>query len=377
MSLTVAHVVPNLDATSGGPAENVPRLCGALAAAGLDVELHTIGAVPEHVAASVRVAAAAGAWPARIGRSPGLARGLRASKAHLYHAHCLWMLPLGYAARAARERGVPLVISPRGMFAKWALRRSPLKKLVAQRLFHPHAFRQAAGWHATSEQEAEEIRRLGFRQPICVAPNGIEPVSEDPGQVRDAYLRAAPELNGRRILLFFSRLHSKKRPLELLAEFAALAAKHPEWHLLLVGIPEEYDVVQLRSVAESLAIAGRTTVLDGHDLPKPYALAELFVLPTHNENFGRVVAEALAAGVPVLTTTGTPWSEIEAAGAGRWAPLERVSHDLDELLALPSTVLRAMGTRGRRLMLERYDWSTVVRPLVDFYRELVPGEPRA
>jgi glycosyltransferase involved in cell wall biosynthesis len=377
MSLTVAHVVPNLHTTSGGPAQNVPRLCAALASAGIEIELHTMGAVPAHLTAGVRVDSAAAVWPTRLGRSPGLARGLRASKADLYHAHCLWMRPLGYAAQAAHMRRVPLIISPRGMFARWALRRSPLKKLLAQWLVHPGAFRQAAGWHATSEQEADEIRRLGFRQPICVAPNGIEPTSDDPVLVRATYLRLAPELNGRRIALFFSRLHSKKRPLELLSDFAALAVKHPDWHLLMVGIPEEFDVARLRHEADVRGIAGRVTVLDGRNLPKPYALAELFVLPTHNENFGRVVAEALASGVPVLTTTGTPWSGIEAEGAGRWAPLDRLSKDLDELLALPPSELRAMGERGRRWVLERYDWSTVVRPLLGFYAELVPHGTRS
>jgi glycosyltransferase involved in cell wall biosynthesis len=104
---------------------------------------------------------------------------------------------------------------------------------------------------------------------------------------------------------------------------------------------EVWSAFLLRALAETLGLAGRATVLDGRDLPKPYALAELFVLPTHNENFGRVVAEALAAGVPVLTTTGTPWSEIEAADAGRWSPLECLSEDLDELLALsPRRVVR-------------------------------------
>jgi glycosyltransferase involved in cell wall biosynthesis len=369
--MRVTQVVPSLAPESGGPAENVPRLCAALAARGLEVEMHTIGEPQQASPPGVSMRVAAGAWPARIGRSPALARALRDVPADLIHAHCLWMLPLGYAAQAARARGVPLVISPRGMLAEWALRRSRFKKLLARFLLHPGAFEQAAGWHATSEQEAAEIRGQGFQQPICVSPNGIEASSEDVSHVRDVYLRLAPELAGRRIALFYSRFHPKKRVRELLLDFAALAAAHGEWHLLVAGIPEEWSVAVLRAEVQRLGLASRVTVLDGRGLPKPYALSELFVLPTHNENFGRVVAEALAAGVPVLTTTGTPWSGIESVRGGRWVPLEALRGALGELMALRPTELREMGARGRTWVLEHYAWPAVVRPLAEFYRELL------
>lgn len=373
----VVHVVPDLEPRSGGPAENVPRLCAALSAQGLQVELHTIGPDVGSPDAGVPVQRAPGAWPARLGRSPVLAKALLAAPADVFHAHCLWQLPLGYAARAARVRGVPLVISPRGMLAEWALKRSRLKKLLARLLLHPGALRRAAGWHATSAQEADEIRRQGFEQPVCVSPNGIETSTQDAQAARQVYLGLAPELRGRRVALFYSRFHAKKRVRELLEDFAALLGTHADWHLLVVGIPEQWGVAELRAQAQRLGLAQRVSVLDGRALPKPYPLAELFVLPTHNENFGRVVAEALAAGLPVLTTTGTPWSELESGGAGRWVKVDGLRAALGDLLARPTSELREMGARGQRLVLERYAWPTVVRPLADFYRELVARGVRA
>lgn len=370
-------VVPDLAPASGGPAENVPRLAQALAGIGLQVELHwqrssadpTIMAL----APAVEARAAAPARPRRLGRSPEMRRRLRDSKADLIHAHCLWMLPLAYAAEAARARHVPLVISPRGMLAPWSLRRSPWKKRAARALLHRGAFEQAAGWHATSDQEAQDVLRLGTGAPVCTAPNGIEPSAPMDPAARAVYLERAPELRERRVLLFYSRFHSKKRILELLRDFATLTATHPRWHLLAVGIPEEYSVERIRGEANRLGISERVTVLDGRDLPKPHGLAELYVLPSHDENFGRAVAEALSAGLPVVTTRGTPWSGVAAAEAGAWVTLEDISMALCGLMSRSSDELRAAGERGRDWVLGAFDWKTIAGAMVGFYESLLRG----
>lgn len=365
------HVVPDLRPESGGPAENVPRLCAALRDAGVAAELLTVGPLPATLPPGLPARGCTAAAPARLRRSPELARTILERPADAIHAHCLWQLPLDYAAHAAGRRGLPLVVSPRGMLAPWSFRRSPALKLLARLLVHPGAFRRASGWHATSEQEARDIAGAGLRQPVCVAPNGIEPARPDIEAVRAAYYAVAPELQDRRVLLFYSRFHPKKRVLDLIHDFAALAAARPDWHLLVVGIPEAYGPQRLMAEARASGIGARTTALDGRLLPKPYPLAELFVLPTHDENFGRAVAESLAHGVPVLTTQGTPWAELEVWRAGRWVALQDVRRALGELLDLAPDALRQMGERGRQGVLENYAWPVVVRPLVEFYRSLV------
>jgi glycosyltransferase involved in cell wall biosynthesis len=375
-ALRVAHVVPDLDPRSGGPAENVPRLTRALAAVGLQIDLHYSerGAPCLHEPGpGERRHPAPGAWPSRLGRSPAMRSNLLATPADVVHAHCLWMLPLRYAATAARHHSAPLVISPRGMLAPWSMRRSRGRKALARSVLHPGAFRLAAGWHATSEQEADDIRALGFAQPICVAPNGIEEPVQLPDLARAYYGERAPELRGRKILLFHSRFHSKKRILELIRDFATLASRRADWHLLAVGIPEEYTVERVRAEAARHGISGQVTVVDGRGAPKPYALATLFVLPTHDENFGRVVAEALVHGVPVVTTTRTPWSGIEQVRAGAWVPLTEVAAAIDRLTGLTEVQLAEAGGRGRSWVLETYDWQRIAHTLADFYASL----PRA
>jgi glycosyltransferase involved in cell wall biosynthesis len=371
--MRVALVTPDLRPSSGGPAVNVPRLAQALAGLGLDVELHTVGEVPSS-GSNPRFVGAAPTALRHLGRSRELRRNLLAYSADIVHAHCLWMLPLAYAVTAARARGVPLVISPRGMLAPWSLRRSRWKKALASRLVHPGAFEAAAGWHATSGREAQDLQALGFRQPICVSPNGVEPDASDRAEVRAHYWSLAPELAGKRILLFYSRFHSKKRIKELLADFASLAGSRLEWHLLAVGIPEEFSVAELRSVAVTLGIAHRATILDGSDMRKPYSLAELVALPTHDENFGSVVAEALAEGVPVITTTGTPWQGLNEHRAGRWVAIPDFRGELGALMALENEELRGAGGRGRAWVLSRFGWDAAAQKLKTFYETLLANQ---
>jgi len=372
--MRVALVVPDLMAKSGGPARNVPALAEALGAGGIDVEVHTIGPTPVAREARVTYRAAQAQRPRRLGRSAELMANLRASSADVIHAHCLWMLPLGYAARAARERGVPLIISPRGMFAPWSLRRSRLRKALAARVVHPGAFRTAAGWHATSPQEARDIRALGYRQPVFVIPNGVE-TERGTDSARSYYRDRSPRIDGRRVLLFYSRFHAKKRVLELMAAFGEIAKRRREWYLLVVGIPEQYSVARLQAEAERLGISDRCGVLDGLQAPKPYAVAELLALPTHDENFGQVVAEALGAGLPVITTTGTPWQELNERGAGRCVDLADFPGELDALMGRSSEELRRAGERGREWARATLDWRTIGLQMAEAYSQILDRWP--
>ena len=356
--MRVALVTASLDPAQGGPSRNVPRLAEALRQAGVEAQVHA----PE---------AGTSGLARRIGRSPELERRLLASGVNLIHAHGLWMMPLGYACRAAREGAVPLIISPRGMLAPWALRRSRWKKALAQRFLHPGAFERASGWHATSKKEADDIRRQGFRQPVCVAPNGIDPPTERSEDVRSTYERLAPEMAGRRVLLFYSRFHSKKRIAELIRDFALLAERRAAWHLLVVGIPGEYSVEQLRAHASACGVSGRVSIHDGRGLPPPYGVAELMALPTHDENFAQVVVESLVRGVPVLTTTGTPWEDLPVVGAGGWVDIERFTDELGQWMGKPTSELRIAGERGRSWALARFTWESVAAELVAFYRALI------
>lgn len=371
--MRLCHIVPSLEERHGGPSKSVRALADAEAAAGASVDLlftHAPGAAP--VAMGAGDSSCLGfrrEFPARIYRSPGMRCHLLASSYACVHSHALWVRTLHYATEAARRQQVPLVISPRGMLSPWAYHHHRWRKQLAARLVHPGAFRSAAGWHATSKEEADDIRRLGFMQPVCVAPNGVTLPSEaDAARARVTWLPLVPAAGNRPVALFYSRFHRKKRLRELIDLW--LSTPRGDWLLLLAGLSEEYTAEEIRGWVTARGAEDRIAVLGGEGLPPPYPLASLFLLPSHSENFGLVIAEAMAAGVPVLVTTGTPWTAAEPKGAGWCVPWEDYPARLASALELPLAELAARGQRARQWMADGFSWEAGARSLLHFYAQL-------
>jgi glycosyltransferase involved in cell wall biosynthesis len=349
----------------------VRATAAALAARGHEVELlATAHQARTTVEGTVTVREFVRESPRMLAVSSGLRRHLAANSYDVIHAHGLWTRQLAYARRTSVHFGSQFVISPRGMLAPWALRHHALRKRFARQFVHPGALSGADGWHATSPGEAGEITAAGFTKPVCVAPNGVDiPDEADLDGARRWWQTTEPALAlGKPVALFHSRFHKKKRVLELIDLWASLP--DTGWLLALVGIPEDYKVGALREKITAAGLADRAAVDDGTGAPQPYAAANLFLLPTHSENFGLVVAEALAAGVPALVTDSAPWSALAANGAGWCVPWESFRETLARALATPRDELAAMGARGRKWVGEAFTWTRTAQLLEEFYTSL-------
>jgi glycosyltransferase involved in cell wall biosynthesis len=369
--MRLCHIVPSLEERHGGPSKSVRALANAEAALGEQVELLATVAAGAPAAAGSGDAAIVRTFPRVtprwLSRSPDLQRHLQANPCDLIHNHALWLLPLRYAHDAARRQRIPLVISPRGMLSGWAYRHRRNRKRLAELFVHPGALSSAAGWHATSPEERDDIRSLGYTQPICVSPNGVP--LPDPATLlaaRAAWHGICPATKSRPVAVFYSRFHQKKRLRELIDLW--LSAPRGDWLLLVVGVAEDYDAAGLS--AEYAAAADRVSIFDGAGRPAPYAVASLFLLPSHSENFGLVIAEALAAGVPALVTDTTPWSGLAANASGWCVSWNDFPGALTAALATPSSELIAMGSRGREWAGREFSWSRAASLLVEFYRHL-------
>lgn len=301
-----------------------------------------------------------------------------AARADIVHNHGLWMWPNAYARMAAVRCGRPLVISPRGMLDTWSLRRSRIKKAVAWRLFEKRNLRSARLFHATSAAEVANVRAMELEQDIVLAPNGVDLPDLYRRPRRSLLESAFPQLQGKRWVVFLSRLHPKKGldvllrawslQREVAAEGAMLVIAGPD----LIGYGKDVERrIREAGLQDSVVLTGE---LRGERKDALLANAEVFVLPSYSENFGIAIAEALAWGRPVIASTATPWSEIADRKAGWWVDPETgaLTRALGEALALPAGDLSTMGAAGRTLVANRYSWGAAAGTITDAYEKLLP-----
>ncbi|HEX2852734.1 MAG TPA: glycosyltransferase [Opitutaceae bacterium] len=369
--MKIAQIVPSMELRQGGPSVSVPNLAAALAGLGHDVELLATEPGPgtAKTEGAMRVETFRRDWPQRLCPSAGLRARLGQSDAEIIHHHSLWLRTLHYAHQRTSASGAKLVLSPRGMMNRWAWNHHQWRKQIARALVHPGALGAVDGWHATSDEEAADIKALGFKQPVCVAPNGVV-APELSKKVRDAeyWLATCPAVGTRPVALFYSRFHQKKRVLELVDLWLKEAPR--DWLLLLVGIPQEYTPEMIDQYVLHASGAGRVMTFSGEDRPPPYGVASVFLLPSHSENFGLVIAEAMAHGVPALVTDGTPWAGINDDGRGWCVPWESYGEALRAATAETHDQLRARGARARDWVVAEYSWEKSARDLAGFYGQL-------
>lgn len=377
--LRIAHNVSALAQEASGPSYSVVRLCESLRAADHAVTLLTLDWEPGTVLPPFARSFPLAMGPRRLGRSPAMLDWLQTEARHgqldLIHTHGLWMMTNVYPGWVARRSSVPLVISPRGTFTEYAFASGSRIKKMFWPLVQRPAIADAACFHATSEQEYDDIRRLGFRQPVAVIPNGIDLPA--PGERKRG---------SRRELLFLARIHPNKGLDILLPAWASLEARFPEWDLRIVGTDAGYHGVSgyldaMRTLAGQLGLRRIRFdgALYGDDKVRAYREADLYVLPSYSENFGMTVAEALAQEVPVVVTRGAPWQGLEPAGAGWWvdADEEALAQGLEQAMACGRGALDERGRRGREWMEREFDWRRIATDMGATYRWLRdPSQPK-
>lgn len=372
--MNIAFVLPYFEDRFGGPVAVAKGTGVVLAGMGHRVSYWATGTDEdrEEMASADDVHLFDANWPRGWYRSRGLRRGLEEAVdfADILQVHSVWTYPPHAAGRVARRRGIPYVIRPAGTLQPWALGNGGLKRIKKSVYFHLIAkalMGRAACVQAASVQEAEQVQRLGHSGPVTVIPNGVDVARLDEG---DAGRAEAfwPVVKDRPVVAFMSRL-SPEKGLDLLIPAWAELTRLPscaEAVLVIAGPDCRGYQATVRAMIEAHGVASSVLLVGMvHGATKSSLLkrADVFVLPSYSENFGIVVAEALACGTPVVTTTGTPWEELNAVDAGRWVPptKEEIGRALRELLSMSQTRREQMGRRGAALIREHYTWDQAAR----------------
>jgi len=287
----------------------------------------------------------------------------------ILHLHGVWMPANIRVSMFGRKKGIPYVINPRGDIEITRInfgRVKKIKKKLAWSLYGKSMVNSAACIIATSERERNSIFDLGCKVPVALIPNGIE---------LDAFPDPVVHKHGRkRVLLFLSRINPIKGIEYLIEAWSRLPESlRSDWELHIAGNsdPVEYQVslekeVNRLHLQDSIRFTGP---LFGEDKMRKYRDSDLFVLPTLNENFGNVIAEAMMCECPVITTRNAPWSCLIEDKCGWWIDLsvDNLVCALMDSMSLTDSERHELGRASRKCIIDRYSAESAARKTYILY----------
>lgn len=350
--MKILQVTQGINPKSGGPTRSVKGICRALDKAGIDVTLCVLGGNHEFDNK--------GGVKVEYGVCPPV------TDFDLVHIQALWSPKLHAVAKACRKAKVPYVISPRGMLDPWALSVKKWKKRLAMFLYQKRDLKGAAAFHVTAALEEKSVRAQGLKQPVIIAPNGVDIPEVMP-----------PKTSGTKTAIFLSRLHPGKGLLTLAEAWARV--KPEGWKMKVVG-PDSYGhKAEVVAKLTELGILNQWEFVDMlNDIEKwfAYRAADFLVHPSVSENFGITIVEGLAAELPVIATKGTPWKDLVDHNCGWWIDqgVDALEAALRDVFAKSDVECSAMGVNGRKLVESKYSWPAIAEKVVNGYKKILKGE---
>ena len=296
----------------------------------------------------------------------------------IYHYHGVWLPCNHWVSIASWRRNKKTVLNPRGdlelsrvHYNKW----KRLKKWLVWHLYGKRDTNHAACIIATSSQEAEGLRAQGVTAPIAIIPNGIELAGFPKG--------VQHEHHEKKVMLFLSRVNPIKGLEYLIEAWHALPLEiRDNWELHIAGNSDPVDYIEkLRKkvneagLQECIKFVGQIV---GEEKMRKYMDSDLFVLPTLNENFGNVIAEALMCECPAITTKNAPWRCLEDYDCGWWINLsvEKLRETLKEAMSLSDEQRWEMGRRGRHCIEDCFESGSVAKKTMAVYRWVLGEEEK-
>lgn len=368
--MKILHFVPTIDRTSGGVGAYMQLLAREL---GRLCELYVVTTASAHPLSmeQARVIVIPAHWPQYRRMRDAWRKLLEEIRPDVVHVNCCWLPQCAWVQRWAQQQGYKVVLTPHGMLEPWIIKHHYLtRKLPALWLYQKRAVECADCLHATAKSERVNLLKLGYNTRIAVVANGID--------VEQIALKTSWQRT--KNILFLSRIHVKKGIEFLLEAVAALKAQLEDYTIRIAGEGEASYIDQLRRKTRQLGIDHMIAFCGGvygDEKWRLFRCADVFVLPTYSENFGIVVAEALACGTPVITTIGTPWQDLEEMHCGWYTEIgaRPTTQALEAFLKLTEQELENMGRNGRRLVEEKYSSRRMAKEMLALYNCLLKRTP--
>jgi glycosyltransferase involved in cell wall biosynthesis len=287
------------------------------------------------------------------------------------HLNTLFAPMISLAAWHCRRRGKPFVMTPHGMLDAWALRYKAWKKKPYFACIEKPLLDAARGIQTITSIESGQVKKLGIRATPFLVPNGIHIQSQTIPATSDLFFATFPQLKGKRIVLFLSRIDPKKGLDRFIPAFARVRGTIPDAALVIAGP----DLVNYKPAVEQFlaehgcADAALFPGMIGGELKRSaLAAADVYILPSYSEGMSMSILEAMACGLPCVFTTGCGFPEADTARAARVVEpeIELLAEAVADLLAHPDDA-RAMGDRARNFIQENYTWQRAAEKMSAAY----------
>ena len=288
----------------------------------------------------------------------------------IIHSHQLWRMPNIYPLLIKKSKDIKIIISPRGTLSKDALNISKYKKYIFKKIFQQNKMLLNCDvFHATSIKEKNEIRLLGYKQPIAIIPNGVNIPSKKKINFKS---------KNNTKFLYLGRIHPIKGIDLLIETWADIELKNRNCSLEICGYYE--DVQYYNHLKDAIKKLGLKNIffsnkVSGLEKEKKYLENDVFILPSKSENFGLVIAEAMSYGLPVITSNQTPWSIIKKNNYGWVTSLNKkeISSAISSAINLTPESLKKMGGAGRVHIKDNFSWDVLSKSYIAFYEWLRNG----
>lgn len=382
--MRILQVVPTLSPNYGGPSVSLIGLCKALARENLGVAIATTRTNGKTAVESVIVHEFPRQFSFLLPRDFSYSQMLKEwLKKHLkqfdlVHVHTLFTYTSAQACRSARELNIPYILRPCGMLDPQCLEQSKLKKAIWMKLFERSNLDNAAAIHFTSDDERKAAGFLRLKAPNVVIPLGVdqsrlkEKANESP---LDSRLK---QFAGQKKILFLSRLHPKKGLDLLIPAIRAVAKKRDDFVFVLAGSGESQHEAEVLRLLCKTGIDQRTIVAGFMAVNEKwfvFSQSDLFVLPSYQENFGMAVAEAMAAGLPVVISDRVNiHHDVQAYKAGivTKCDVQEIANAIETLLD-NEAMRKEMGENGRRLVRDKFNWDVITPQIIKLYEQVLSG----